>query len=91
MKKDEITEESPFSDTIQNITSSTEFMVSDPLEVVGALVKKEATTEESPFSDKIQNTTSTTDFMDPLEVVVAQVKTEKIEEDEQSTIKEEPA
>ena len=52
-------------------------------------MKKEEITEESPFSDTIQNITSTTEFMDPLEVVVAQVKTEKIEEDEQSTIKEE--
>ena len=54
------------------------------------VMKKEATTEESPFSDTIQNTKSTTEFMDPLGVVVAQVKTEKIAEDEQSTIKEEP-
>jgi len=56
------------------------------------VIKKEEITEEDPLSDTIQNTTSTTEFIDsdPLEVVAAQVKTEKIDEDELNAIKEEP-
>ena len=58
--------------------------------VKGSVVRKEDTTEEDPLLDTIQNTTSTTELMDqdPLEDTGNIVKKEKIEEDEQITVKE---
>ena len=52
---------------------------------------KEDTTEEDPLSHTVQCTTSTTELMDqdPLEDIGNIVKKEKIEGDEQITVKEE--
>ena len=52
------------------------------MNVEKTVVKKEDATEDDPLSDTIQITTSTTEIMDqdPLEVVEAVMKQEKIEE-----------
>ena len=46
VKKEEITEDDPFSDTIKNTTSTTELMDQDPLDVVGIPGKKEKIEDE---------------------------------------------
>ena len=52
IKQEDTTKEDLLSDTVQNITSTTELMDQDPLEVVGAPVKQEKIEDDEQINVK---------------------------------------
>ena len=54
MKKEDITEDNPLLDTIQNITSTTDLMEQDPLEVLEVSGKKEKIEQQFIIKEELE-------------------------------------